>query len=144
MRKEAFDAAATSFEAAVAIDPSFDMAYYMLGRAHLQRKQYAAAIYALTRCRDLHAADAMRQSTDKQESQRLRREQITDLERLIAEVEAAAALPQNSARRFSLLEQVHQAEAEKAIKAAERAGLTVAPALKDEVKKRRGGGNGKW
>ena len=39
LRQERFDAAANAFEAAVAIDGSFDMAYYMLGRAHLARKQ---------------------------------------------------------------------------------------------------------
>ena len=84
MRQEAFDAAATSFEAAVAIDPSYDMAYYMLGRAHLARKQYAAAVYALVKCRGIHQAYATQAFTNMQESERLRRERVQDLDRLIS------------------------------------------------------------
>lgn len=212
MRAEAFDEAAKSFEAAVAIDDSFDMAYYMLGRVHLVRKQYAAAVYALVKCRNLHQAEATRSFVDKQEGQRLRRDRLAELDQLIADTQAAAALPQNASRRISLLDQVRQYEerrrqiqdldrnddltpsrqvpafvslslgsayfrsgnlgeaekafaaavaadpktgeahnnlavvymetgrydaAEQAVKAAEKAGLHVLPALKEEIKKRR-------
>lgn len=108
LRQEEFDAAAKSFEAAVGIDATFDMAYYMLGRTHLARKQYDAAVYALEKCRNLHQADATRSFTDKQEGQRLRRERIAGLDQLIADTQAAAQRPENSARRSSLLEQVRQ------------------------------------
>jgi tetratricopeptide (TPR) repeat protein len=108
LQKEAFDPAAKSFEAAIAIDDTFDMAYYMLGRTHLLRRQYAAAVYALERCRDLHQAAATRGFTDKQEGQRLRRERLAELDQLIVDTQAAAARPENSTRRFSLLEQVRQ------------------------------------
>ena len=108
MRREAFDAAAKAFEAAVAIDGTFDMAYYMLGRTHLARKQYAAAVYALEKCRNLHQAESTRSFTDKQEGQRLRRERIAELGQLIEDTQAAAARPENATRRFSLLEQVRQ------------------------------------
>lgn len=108
MRKEAFDAAAKSFEAAVAIDQSFDMAYYMLGRAHLARKQYDAAVYALEQCRKLHQAESTRSFANKQEGNRLRRERIAELDRLIDDTQAAASLPQNATVRFRLLEQVRQ------------------------------------
>lgn len=108
MRQEAFDAAAKSFEAAVAIDDTFDMAYYMLGRAHLARKQYAVAVYALEKCRNLHQAEATRTFADKQEGQRLRRERLAELDQLITDTQAAASLPQNATRRFSMLEQVRQ------------------------------------
>lgn len=108
MRQEAFDAAAKSFESAVAIDDTFDMAYYMLGRVHLARKQYAAAVYALEKCRHLHQTEAMRGFTDKQEGQRLRRDRLADLDQLIVDTQAAASLPQNATVRFRLLEQVRQ------------------------------------
>ncbi len=108
LRKEAFDAAAKSFEAAIAIDGSFDMAYYMLGRAHMARKQYAAAVYALEKCRDLHQADATRSFTSKQEGQRLRRERIAELDQLINDTQAAASRPENATRRYGMLEQVRQ------------------------------------
>jgi Tfp pilus assembly protein PilF len=113
LQKEAFDAAAKSFEAAIAIDDTFDMAYYMLGRAHLARRQYAAAVYALEKCRDLHQAAATRGFADKQEGQRLRRERLAELDQLIVDTQAAAARPENSTRRFSLLEQVRQYEERK-------------------------------
>jgi Tfp pilus assembly protein PilF len=108
LRQEAFDAAARSFEAAIAIDENFDMAYYMLGRTHLVRKQYTAAVYALEKCRSLHQAEATRSFADKQEGQRLRRERIAELDQLINDTQAAAARPENATRRFSLLEQVRQ------------------------------------
>lgn len=113
LRQESFDAAAKSFEAAVAIDGTFDMAYYMLGRAHLARKQYAAAVYALEKCRSLHQAEATRGFADKQEGQRLRRERIAELDQLINDTQAAAARPENATRRFSMLEQVRQYEERK-------------------------------
>jgi tetratricopeptide (TPR) repeat protein len=108
MRQEAFDAAAKSFEAAVAIDQSFDMAYYMLGRAHLARKQYDAAVYALEQCRRLHQAESTRSFSNKQEGNRLRRERLAELDRLIEDTRAAADRPENATRRFSMLEQVRQ------------------------------------
>lgn len=108
LRQEAFDAAAKAFEAAVAIDASFDMAYYMLGRAHLARKQYASAIYALERCRHLHQAEATRGVSDKQEGQRLRRDRLAELDQLIADTQASASLAQNATQRFRMLEQVRQ------------------------------------
>jgi Tfp pilus assembly protein PilF len=108
MRREAFDAAAKSFEAAVMIDDTFDMAYYMLGRAHLARKQYTAAVQALEKSRNLHQSEATRSFTDKQEGQRLRRDRLAELDQLIVDTQAAASLPQNATLRFSLLEQVRQ------------------------------------
>jgi Tfp pilus assembly protein PilF len=106
MRLEAFDAAAEAFEAAVTIDPSFDMAYYMLGRAHLARKQYAAAVYALVKCRNLHQAETTRVFANMQESERLRRERIQDLDRLISGLQL---LPQT----FRIQEQIRQLEERK-------------------------------
>lgn len=208
MRQEAFDAAAKSFEAAVAIDDSFDMAYYMLGRAHLARRQYAAAIYALVKCRNLHQADTTRAFANMQESERLRRQRIQDLERLISELQliapqtfriqeqirqleerkrqiqdldrnrgldatkavpafvslslgsayfrsdnigeaekaflaAVAADPKTGEAHNNLavvyMETGRLAEAEKAVKAAEKTGLKVNPALKEEIQKRKKG-----
>src|SRR5690606_26256280 len=108
MRREAFDAAAKAFEAAVRIDDTFDMAYYMLGRAHMARKQYGAAVYALEKCRHLYQTEATRSFTDKQEGQRLRRERLAELDQLIVDTQAAASLPQNATRRFGMLEEVRQ------------------------------------
>ena len=205
MRQEAFDAAAKSFEAAVAIDDSFDMAYYMLGRAHMARKQYAAAVYALVKCRNLHQAAVSGDFANMQERERLRRERLQDLDRLIsglqlvpqttriqeqirqleerkrqiqdldrargldstravpgfvslslgsayfrsgnlpeaekAYVAAVAADPKIGEAHNNLavvyMETGRYAEAEQAVRAAEKAGVKVSPELKDEIEKRR-------
>ena len=107
MRQEDFDAAALSFEAAVSIDDAFDMAYYMLGRAHLARKQYAAAVYALVKCRNLHQAAAAGDFANMQEAERLRRERVQDLDRLISELQLV--VPQT----FQIQEQIRQLQERK-------------------------------
>lgn len=108
MRVEAFEKAAQAFQAATTIDPTFEMAYYQLGRAQLTLKHYTSAVHALVKSRDLFIADVMRQFSDKQEGQRLRRERVAELDQLIVDTQTAAALPQNATRRFSMQEQVRQ------------------------------------
>jgi len=87
MQREAFEAAVRSFTSAVNTDPSFDMAYYMLGRAHMSLKNYASAVGALTECRNLHLADSSRIFADRQEGSRLRRERVQEILRFIGELE---------------------------------------------------------
>ncbi|MEX1127913.1 MAG: tetratricopeptide repeat protein [Vicinamibacterales bacterium] len=215
MRNEALDKAARSFDQAIAIDPGFEMAHYMLGRVQLAQRNYASAVYSLQKSRDLFQADATSAATTKQERQSVIRERLADIEQLIVDTRAAAANPQNAARQGLLLEQVRQYEerkrqlqdldrndvmtvsqavpgfvslslgsayfragklqeaeqaylaavtadakigeahnnlavlymqtgrldeAEKAVKAAEKTGLRVNPALKDEIKKRKKAG----
>jgi tetratricopeptide (TPR) repeat protein len=87
MSKEAFEDAVRSFESAVDIDPTFDMALYMLGRAHMSLKHYGSAVRALSECRDLHLAEASRSFEDRQEGNRLRRERVREINRFISELE---------------------------------------------------------
>jgi Tfp pilus assembly protein PilF len=89
MRREAFEEAVRSFQSAIGTDPSFDMAYYQLGRAHLARKDYAAAVQALRQCRDLHLAEASRGFSNRQEGERLRRDRVREIDRFIEELERA-------------------------------------------------------
>lgn len=102
MRAEAFDAAARAFRAAVSIDPEFEMAHYMLGRVHLVQKQYVSAVYALEKSRDLHIAEASRAFQNKQEGQRLRRERLVEMDRLISDLRQV--VPQT----FRIVEQIRQ------------------------------------
>ncbi len=90
MRREAFEEAVRSFQSAIGTDPSFDMAYYQLGRAHLARKDYAAAVQALRGCRDLHLAEASRGFSNRQEGERLRRDRVREIDRYIEELERAS------------------------------------------------------
>src|SRR5687768_5854047 len=61
LRNEAFDAAIKSFQKAIDLDGSFDMAYYMLGRTHMAIRNYASAAVALSKCREIHLSEASRQ-----------------------------------------------------------------------------------
>lgn len=106
LRNEAFEKAVKSFQSATEIDPSFDMAFYMLGRTHLAMRNYVPATLALAKARDLYQTDASRQFTTKQERQQVLRDRIRSLDQLIEDTERAAALPANDTRRYSMLQDV--------------------------------------
>ena len=107
MQGEAFAAAVKAFEAAVAIDATFDMAYYMMGRAHLAQKSYAAAVQALTKARSVYLAEAGREFVTKQDFQRHRRDRLASLQDTLQQLRAA--VPQT----FQILEQIRQLEERK-------------------------------
>jgi tetratricopeptide (TPR) repeat protein len=207
LRNEAFEAALKAFQEAIDLDPSFDMAYYMLGRTHMAIRNYVAASLALAKCRDLHLAESSRQFVNKQEQQRYRRERVNEVS---GRISALRAGPQN----FQVQEEIRQleerkrqledadreitpekavpayvslalgsayfrsgrmgeaekaylaaiaadqkvgeahsnlavvyletgryAEAERSVKAAEKVGFRVTPALKEEIKKRKASGS---
>lgn len=89
MRNESFDAAVDSFQGAIRIDPSHEMAHYMLGRVQLMQRQYVAASYSLVKARDLFAALANERFTDKQEGDRKRRDLINDMTNVITQLQQA-------------------------------------------------------
>jgi Tfp pilus assembly protein PilF len=89
LRVEAFDAAAKAFQEAIELDPTFDMAYYMLGRTHMMTKNYASAVLALTRCRDLHVAESSSQLLTNQEIQSIRRRRVDEINVRINDLQAA-------------------------------------------------------
>lgn len=213
LRTEKFDEAARAFQDAIDIDPTFDMAFYMLGRSHLMTRQYVQAVRVLTRCRELYQAEASAQSLTRQEIQQQRRQRIDELsdrisslnQSLVTAPPGAAVQIQNEIRlleesrrqiqdaerqaspgqgvpafvllslgsayfRSGRLKEAEEAyletvavdpkvgeahsnlavvymetgrldKAEEAVRAAERAGLRVNPALKDEIKRRRKAGS---
>jgi len=89
MKAEAFEKAVTAFQQSIEFDPTFEMSFYGLGRAHLALKQYVSAISALSRCRDLYIAQVGRQFTSQQEAQRYRQDRITELDELIRQLRSA-------------------------------------------------------
>lgn len=86
MRAEDWDRAVKSFEESIRVDASFDLPHYMLGRAHMARKDYPAAVSAYARCRDLYLSQAGRQFSNAQEAQRSRNERITLIDELIRQM----------------------------------------------------------
>jgi Tfp pilus assembly protein PilF len=208
LRAEDFSAAVKSFQAAIDLDASFDMAYYMLGRTHMAVRNYVAATVALSRCRELHVSESSRRFADKLEYERYRREKANELNERIGQLKAIfpptppileeirqlqerkrqiddadrqlsaeqvvpayVSLALGSAYfRSGKLQEAEQAylatvaadakvgeahnnlavvymetgrldQAEKSVKAAEKTGLKVQQALKDEIQKRKKAGS---
>ena len=94
MRNESFDAALDSLRAAVIIDPSYEMAHYMLGRVQLMLRQYGAATNSLVKARDLFAAQATENFDNKADARRRRRDSINELTNLINQAQQARQTPQ--------------------------------------------------
>jgi tetratricopeptide (TPR) repeat protein len=88
MRAEAFEKAVTAFQQSIELDPTFEMSFYGLGRAHLALKQYVSAISALSRCRDLYIAQVGRQFSSQQEAQRYRQDRVTEMDELIRQLQS--------------------------------------------------------
>lgn len=83
MRAEAWDQAVKSFQQALEIDPKFELAYYCLGRAQMGQKNYAEAVEAFSRSRDMYQGQAGQQFSSRQDAQRFRRDQMMELDELI-------------------------------------------------------------
>ena len=108
LRAEDLDKAAAAFGEATEIDPSFEMAHYMLGRTNISRKKYAEAAAALTKCRDLYVARAGRQFTNAQEAQRYRRDRLSEIDEVIRGYQGAPATGQTAEALRQLNEQRRQ------------------------------------
>jgi Flp pilus assembly protein TadD len=74
IRAEAWDAAVREFQQAISSDPRFALAYYSLGRAHMGRRDFARAIAAYTRCREMFTSGGSEQFTNQMEQ----RQRLTD------------------------------------------------------------------
>jgi tetratricopeptide (TPR) repeat protein len=94
MRHEAWEKAARSFQAAIDIDPLFEVPFYGLGRAQMALKNFRAAITAYERCRDLFQNQASRRFANAQEAQRYRRDRITEIDDQIRQVQSVRQTPQ--------------------------------------------------
>jgi len=93
MRKEAWERAARSFQAAIDIDPEFEVPFYGLGRANMNLKKFPAAIVAYERCRDLYRNATARQFSNAQEAQRYRQDRITEIDEQIRQTQSGPMTP---------------------------------------------------
>lgn len=83
LRTEAWDKAAGAFQQAIEIDPTFELAYYGLGRARMPQRRYAEAIIVLSKCRDLFQSQVGRQFSTRQDAQRYRQERLNEIDEII-------------------------------------------------------------
>lgn len=109
MTVEQFAEAAKNFQQAIDLDPEFAEAHYSLGRADMALKQYVEAIAAYTKSRNIYRAQAGKQFTNAQEAQRYRREQITDYDEMIRQLQSGPQTPATADR----LRQVQEARRQK-------------------------------
>ena len=110
MRGEKFEQALKHFQAAIEINPEFEMPFYGLGRAHMALKQYVSAISALSRCRDLYVAQVGRQFSTQQDAQRYRADRITELDEMIRQVQSGPQTIQTQDQLRQLQEQKRQVQ----------------------------------
>jgi tetratricopeptide (TPR) repeat protein len=108
LKTEAWDKAVAAFRGAIDTDPTFEMAYYGLGRAHLGGKQYADAAAALAKCRDLYAAHAGRRFSNAQDAQRYRRDQMMELDEILRQYQAGPQTARTSETIRQLAERKRQ------------------------------------
>ena len=74
VRAESWDDAVREFQDAIDNDPKFALAYYSLGRAHMGRRDFAKAIAAYTKCREIHNRGGGEQFSTQMEA----RQRLTD------------------------------------------------------------------
>ena len=94
MKAEAWDEAAKSFIAATDIDPTFEMAYYMLGKTRMAQKKFVEAVGAYERCRALYLEQSGRQYSNAQERQRHRDTRLREIDEVIRTYQTAPQTPQ--------------------------------------------------
>jgi tetratricopeptide (TPR) repeat protein len=99
IQRERFEDAVKAFQISVESDPTFEMPWYGLGRAHLALKQFVAATSALSRCKELYVQQVGRQFTNQQEAQRFRNDRVTELDEMIRQVQS---MPQTLQRQDQL------------------------------------------
>jgi tetratricopeptide (TPR) repeat protein len=79
MRAEAWADAAREFQQAIDSDPKFMLAYYSLGRADMALHDFAKAIDAYLKCRELYVALGGERFTDQFEATRRLEDRILEL-----------------------------------------------------------------
>ena len=79
MRSEDWAGAAKEFQQAIDIDPRFALAFYSLGRAEMNLRQFPKAIDAYTKCRDLYVTSGGESFTSQLNGTRRLEDQILEL-----------------------------------------------------------------
>jgi tetratricopeptide (TPR) repeat protein len=108
MQAEAFEQAAKSFQVAIGIDPTFEMAHYFLGRAYMPLKKYVEAAAAFAKTRELYIGATGRQFANVQEAQRYRRERVVEIDEVIRQVQSVPEAAQSAQMQHYLRQLTEQ------------------------------------
>src|SRR4051794_3239002 len=76
LHREAFDDAQREFEAAAKLDPFLELAPFGLGEVHMAKREYAAAVHAYIKARDIFHSNAANALTDRTAGQQRLDDQI--------------------------------------------------------------------
>jgi tetratricopeptide (TPR) repeat protein len=106
MQAEAFEQAAKAFQAAIGMDPTFEMAHYFLGRAYMPLKKYVEAAAAFAKTRELYIGATGRQFANVQEAQRYRRERVIEIDEVIRQLQSGGQI--QSAQTQHYLRQLNE------------------------------------
>jgi tetratricopeptide (TPR) repeat protein len=93
-KAEAWDAAAKSFQESIDVDPTYEMAFYMLGRTRMAQKRYPDAAGAYEKARALYHQESGRHYSTAQERQRARDTRLREIEEVIRTYQTAAPTQQ--------------------------------------------------
>ena len=110
LRAESWGEAAKAFRDAAGIDPTFEMAFYGIGRASMPQKKYLDAVAAYSKCRDLYLAQAGRQFTNQNEAQRYRQDRILEIDEAIRSYQTGPQTVQTSEALRQLQERKRQVQ----------------------------------
>lgn len=80
VKAESWDQAAREFQGAIDSDPKFALAYYSLGRAEMGRRDFARAITAYTRCREMYQSGGAEQFTNSMDARQRLTDRILELQ----------------------------------------------------------------
>jgi len=96
IRAGEWDAAVREFQWAISSDPKFALAYYSLGRAHMGRRDFAQAITAYLRSRDLFANAGSEQFTNLIEQRQRLTDRIFEYQTALNQARARTPAASNS------------------------------------------------
>lgn len=101
LRAEGWAEAARDFQSTIDINSEFKLAYYGLGRANMGRKQFADAIKAYERCRDLFLSQASRNFSNKADTDRMMQDDLMQIDMAIQQLRSG---PQGPAAQVRIAE----------------------------------------
>jgi len=131
MRIEAFADAAKQFQEAINIDRRFTLAYYSLGRAHMNLKQFVDAIKDYTTCKAQFLARAGEEFASQMEADHYREEQLMQYREALRQATATPSGPGGQSQTQSQYVQGLQSDIRRLEQARQRntTNLTLAPSV---------------
>ena len=120
MRSEHWAEAAKEFQQAIDNDPKFNLAYYSLGRAEMGSRNFAKAISAYMKCRDLYVDGGGERFTNQLEATRRLDDRILEVQAALTEANNQASGAKGGTQSASLMRQELQRQLDQLKQARDR------------------------